>query len=66
MTAESPAQNVRSALQQLYLARHGQTATGHPARLLTDDEFTQLEARLWLAVRQLEGFQVPSSAGVYS
>ena len=52
--SETAQEHVRNSLALLSLSRHGNTATGQPARILTREEFDSVTRRLQRVVEQLE------------
>lgn len=54
MTATSPQACIREAIQLLSFARHGKTASGQPARILTTAELEAVAYTLARAIDELE------------
>lgn len=54
MSAETPQAFIREAIRLLALSRHGQTATGHAARIIPCDELDQVVLNLAQAIGELD------------
>jgi len=62
MSAETPQAFIREAIRLLSLSRHGQTATGQPARIIPCDELDEVALNLAKAIGELDVDEVVDDA----